>query len=91
MLTIVIPKYLGIYDKRLEENKSQIHMVGEKVTVADFALGAFLYNFFLNEGSEHNMILQPLMEGFEYVTKFGEHYGKELAEHLKNRPKPRQY
>ena len=45
------PTWLAILQKRLEENTSPDHMVGDKMTIADFALAALAYSTFFNENN----------------------------------------
>ena len=93
MFTIVftktIPAWLTIIEKRLVENSSKDHIVGDKWTIADFVLCAIFNSFFLNEANEQFPILNPVIKSHEHVFHYAENMNKELADHLAKRgPRP---
>jgi glutathione S-transferase len=50
-LATTLPKFLAAFEKRLEGNSSPDKIVGDKHTIADFALAALAYSSFLNEAN----------------------------------------
>ena len=57
----VLPRFFGAFEKRLESNQSGF-FVGDKISIADFVIGAMAYSSFLNENSPYREILFPVAE-----------------------------
>ena len=55
-------QWVGIYEKRISENSNHKYIVGEKITILDFALAAIGFSSFLNEGNEAYEALKPIAE-----------------------------
>ena len=85
VFTKTIPAWLAVLEKRLADNNSKEHIVGDKWTIADFVLAAIFNSFFLNEHNEQFPILNPVFKTFEHVHHYAEHLNKGLAEHLSKR------
>lgn len=51
--TTTFPKWLEVIQKRLNENTSQEYIVGDKMSIADFALASLAYSSFLNEAGQN--------------------------------------
>ena len=85
-----MPLIIGAFENRLKNNTTQNYIVGDKMTIADFAIAAVAYTTFLNEGNGSKDILRPVAEKFPdfmtYIRRLGD---EELKEHLNNRPSPR--
>ena len=73
-------------DKRLGENVTQHHIVGDKMSIADFCMAAILNSLFLNEGNQMYGALKPILEGFENVHKYAIHLNEHFADYLAARP-----
>ena len=81
-----LPKYWTAIDKVISESGTW-HVVGDKLSIADIALGAVLMNNFLNEANPHSAMLKPTLEGYTNIAKFVEGFKGEFAEYLEKRPK----
>ena len=46
-----LPQYFGRLEKRLKENTSQKYIVGDKITIADFAIASVAYTRIFNEAN----------------------------------------
>ena len=44
-----LPNWLKVIEKRLEANEPHKYIVGDKITTADFTLGAWAYCTYLND------------------------------------------
>ena len=64
-------------------------MVGDKITILDFALAANGFSSFLNEGNEAFDLLRPVAEKHEAFYKYLLGLREELKGHFDNRPHPR--
>ena len=49
--TTTFPQFCEIIEKRLNANSSQKFIVNDRITIADFSLGAFAYSTIFNEGN----------------------------------------
>jgi glutathione S-transferase len=88
----IFPPWLTAIEKRIAANSSPHHAVGDKLTIADFAIGAWAYSAVYNEGNPVHHQFQEVVAKFPhvhaYLTHLGEHEFKEFLEH---RPKPRPF
>jgi glutathione S-transferase len=85
--TKTIPKFLGVIEKRLTENTTRTHVVGDKYTIADFDLGAILVDVFLNDANDHHESLKLAVEAHPALKEFAENFQKDHADYLASRPK----
>lgn len=79
-------KFLGFMNKRIEQNSSHNYIVGDKITIADFALAAVAYATFLNDKNPNKGDMLPYVEKYpaflNYLKGLGEN---DLKEHLSTR------
>jgi glutathione S-transferase len=73
--------------KRIEGNSSPDHIVGDKVTIADFALAALAYSTFLNESNASREIALPIAEKYPKLLDYFRGLGDKLKDYLEKRPK----
>ena len=86
-----IPRMSQLVQSRLEANTSQTHIVGDKRTIADFALAAVAFNCIENPLSPFkDQIAEVVKEGeFPLVDAYFAQLATELADRLSSRgPRP---
>ena len=82
-----LPKWLSVIEKRLTSNSSQQYIVGDKMSIADFALTAVAYSQFYNDANPaKETILKPIIEKFPALDKYFKGHGESLKEYLASRP-----
>ena len=88
----VFPQFAAILEKRIAANSSKHHLVGESLTIADFAIGAQFYSIVLNEASPAHKELTEILNQHptlkDYIHHLGSHHFKE---YLASRPTPRPF
>lgn len=85
--TETIPKFLTVVEKRLTANNSPSHIVGDKITIADFSLGNLFVSLFYNDANEKSVLLRSLLENFPHVKAYAESFKEgDLKEYLATRP-----
>ena len=77
-----LPTLLRIFDARL---KGRVYFTG-KLSIADFAFGAFLSQTVGNPGSPHGAACTAVLKKFPNCCNFWENFAKENDAHLKARP-----
>lgn len=82
-----IPAWCTAISKRLIANSSQSFIVGDKITIADFAIAAFIYSLYLNELSEAKDAVGGIMANFPELDAYFKGLGEPLKERLETRPK----
>ena len=86
------PAWCNIYDKRIAANTSKHHLVGDNMTIADFAMAGYAYANIFNTGCSFHKELQAVLENYpnfkEYLVHLGEH---NLKDFLASRPSPRTF
>lgn len=88
-----LPTWVAAVQKRIANNSDPHYAVGNKRTIADFALACVAFNFINNEANPHHAVVAPLTKKEEhpvlttYLTKLHE----ELKEYLTSRPQPRPF
>ena len=85
-LTKLLPFFFNILTKRLHENGNKGHIVGDKMTVADFANAAFAYSYILNERCVLGKPQEEVLDKYPTVKEYYLSLGEELRDYLKNRP-----
>ena len=86
-----IPQWLTALDKRLKANAPNPYAVGDKMTIADFALCGCIFSLFVNEGNANYEMLKKIVDEYEGVRKYYEGMKEELKGHLEARFKPRPF
>ncbi|CDW77882.1 glutathione s-transferase [Stylonychia lemnae] len=85
----VLSNFFLAIQKRLEANSSPDKIVGDKVTIADIALAAIAYSFFLNENNLSKTEYQEVLNKFPKVLDYFNGLGELLKEYLAARaPSP---
>lgn len=83
------PHFLQCIQKRLEQNSSPDHIVGEKHTIADIALAAVAYSSFLNEHNPTRAEQLAIVEQYPKVLDYFKQLGEVFKEYLTARkPSP---
>lgn len=83
-----LPRYFSAFEKRLEGNTSGF-LVGDKITIADFALAALAYSSFLNENNPNRQQPLEVVEKFPNFKKYTEGLKDHIKTHLETRkPSP---
>ena len=65
-----MPNWFKILEKRLQENGSGKYIVGDKITTADFSLGAWANTTYLNENSAAKDFIAEAIKGFPKVDAY---------------------
>jgi glutathione S-transferase len=91
LLTKSFPAWFAILNKRLENNSTKDHIVGEAWTIADFALAAFFGSTVFNDANDHHVILKAELEKHEHLKHYAEKMHSDLAAYFEARPKPRPF
>ena len=84
----MFPVWLAAIEKRLEGKR---FITGDKLTIADFALGAVGFNLLLNEANPHYAETMELIKDHEVLKKYAANLKEELGEYLAARPQPRPF
>jgi glutathione S-transferase len=84
-LANTLPKFLAAFEKRLEGNSSPDKMVGDKHTIADFALAALAYSSFLNEANPAREAQLEVANKFPKLMDYFNGLGETLKDHLSTR------
>ena len=61
-----IPGWIAAIQKRIENNSNQDFVVGDKRTIADFALAMVAFNMINNEANPHYAATAPLTKKEDY-------------------------
>mmetsp|Transcript_32358 Transcript_32358/g.31659 ORF Transcript_32358/g.31659 Transcript_32358/m.31659 type:complete len:111 (+) Transcript_32358:347-679(+) len=89
--TEAMPKQLGILENVLTKNSTQNHLVGDKMTIADFLFGSLMNSFYYNPGNPGYDKIKDVPNNFPNVKKWAEHFNGEMAAYLAARPSPRPF
>jgi glutathione S-transferase len=85
-----MPIWVSAIEKRLEANGGK-YIAGDKITIADFALGAVAFNLLLNEANPHYAETMPFIKDHEVLKKYANGLKEDLGAHLSTRPTPRPF
>jgi glutathione S-transferase len=85
--TTTLPQWLNVLNKRLLSNSSKHYLVGDKITIADFALAAWAYSIYLNDLSQVKDQVTPIVAQFPELDAYFRGLGEDLKEYLAGRPK----
>lgn len=86
-LTQGVPTFLAVVEKRLTDNSSKKSLVGESVSIADFALAGILFSIFYNDANDKSILFRQVLENFPNVKAYAEFLrDKALKEYLETRP-----
>lgn len=80
------PFWVSVYEKRLNSNSDKSHLVGSKLTIADFAVVTTCYNVFLNEANPIHSHFKPILEKNEVFHNYVKSVREELKEFFEKRP-----
>ena len=84
-----LPKWLDAIEKRLVNNTTQKYIVGDKITIADFALAALIFSFAVNPANPTFEETLPLLKDREVFVAYKNGLKEELKARLESRPQPR--
>lgn len=90
LLTGKLPQWLAIHEKRLKEKGSTNFLVGDSMTIADFAWASLIFSSFFNDGNEHAPRLRAVFENFPLLMEYQTNLAKTLEGYLAARPQPRE-
>ena len=82
-----LTQWLTAINKRLLANSSKQFIVGDKITIADFALAAWVYSIYLNDLSVARDSVIPIMANLPELDAYFRVLGEHLKEYLETRPK----
>lgn len=83
-----LPRFFAAFEKRLDGNTSGF-IVGDKITIADFAFAALAYSSFLNENNPNRQPAIEVVDKFPAFKKYCEGLGEHIKAHLDTRkPSP---
>ena len=77
-----MPNFFKVMNTRLN---GKLFMTG-RLSIADFALGAFLSQTVYNPANPHQEAFKNVVKSFPNIEKFWANFEKENARHLKERP-----
>jgi glutathione S-transferase len=80
-----LPMWMGVIEARLAKNGCEGHIVGDRMTIADFALASLLLTLRNNEASPMSMSLGPFFEKFPKISAYCDSLTKEMDAYLKAR------
>ena len=90
-MTKFLPNWLNAIEKRITKNSSQKYIVGDKMTIADFALGSVGFNILLNEANPTYAETWEIIKDREVLKAYANSQREELKEYLASRPQPRPF
>lgn len=79
------PNWCAVIEKRLKENSSQKHIVGDTQTIADFALATLGHSMVYNEANPGREPLQAVVSRFPTLVSYFEAQKEENKERLSTR------
>ena len=82
-----LPAWLTAINKRLLANSSKHFIVGDKITIADFAIAGFIYSLYLNDLSQAKDTVTAIVANFPELDTYFRGLGEPLKEYLETRPK----
>ena len=71
-LTVTFPKFLGVYEKRLEAQGHNKFIAGESLTIADFMFASMIFSLIYNDLNEHSATLKGVFETFPQLKGYAE-------------------
>ena len=80
VLTNIIPAWLSVHEKRLEQNGQDDHFVGDKTTIYDIKMLAVIKTVFLNEKVPHHEEFQAIFKNYPRLNTFYETAIKQFAD-----------
>ena len=80
-------RLMKICEQNFEQNPLQNYIACDDMTIADFCLSAFLFNFVKNDASPLQPILKPLLMKYPNFAAYSKRLEKEFSVHLQRRPK----
>ena len=90
-ITKFLPQWLEAIEKRISANSSQKFIVGDKITIADFALAGLGFALILNEANANFAEIYEIVKTHEVLKAYATGLKEEFKEYLANRPQPRPF
>ena len=78
-------KFLVILESQLESNATSKWLVGNKISIADFCMASFLFNFLKNDMNPLSAAYANLLLEFPSFGAYSKRLESEMANHLKTR------
>ena len=82
-----LPTFFEALQKRIDQNSSPDKVVGDKMTIADFALASVAYSSFMNESNPSKAEQFTVLEKFPKLLDYFTGLGETMKEYLETRPK----
>ena len=76
-----LPRFMTQMNRRL---KNKRYIVGQEMTIADFALGGFFLQTVVNESSPHNEYFLAELERHENCIAFVKHFHSDNLSYIEN-------
>ena len=86
-----MPKWLAALDKRVAANPDKNFIVGDSLTIADFAMAAAIFSLWYNEANDFYAVLKPAWDSHENLKTYAENLQTTFADYLAARPQPRPF
>ena len=86
-LKTFLPRWIDAIEKRIANNSTQKYAVGDKMTIADFALSVVAFNILLNENNPVFAEIQEVLKDSAVIDTYVASMTYELKEYLETRPK----
>ncbi len=88
VFTETLPKFLTVCEARLSSNSNPLFLVGESLTIADFAYAGLIFNIFYNDENDKAVLFRSVFERFPLQKAYAENLQTNVfKEYLENRPK----
>ena len=87
----MLPTWIKAIEKRIEANGGK-YIVGDKITIADFALSYVIFGLLLNEANPNYAEVWEIIKDHEILNKYAAGLKDgDLAARLSSRPSPRPF
>lgn len=85
--SIHLPSWLEGMAKRISRSENNNFLVGDSLTIADFAYAGLLFSsVYANKNAKLASSIAPLMEKFEDITEYNNNLKLSFADYLAQRP-----
>ncbi|CDW89684.1 glutathione s- [Stylonychia lemnae] len=65
-----LPRYFQILENRLMKNNSQLHIVGNQFTIADFALIGIIFTIVYNDAYDDSFMIRQIFERYPLLRDY---------------------
>ena len=81
-----LPVWFGRMEKRIAANSNPNFFVGDKMTIADFAVGALMFSFARNPNNKQAEAGNAILANFPKFSAYLDNYGATMKSYLDGRP-----